>query len=416
MSIKDKITKTAVDRLQAGELIRDTKIDGFVARKLPSGSVSYGYRYRDKTTGKERWMALGVHGAKGVTAETARELALAHQGAVVKEKDPQAVRQYARRAAAEAARADDNTVDAILDTFLERHAKKLRSSYEIERVFNVYVRPRIGAKSIYELKRRDIVEMLDKVEDENGPVMADRVLAHVRKAFNWQATRDDNFSPPIVKGMARTRPTERARKRMLADDEIRDVWESLDSDGVAKPFRDAVRVLLFTAQRRGEVANMRWEEVDGDLWTVPAERYKTSIPNTVPLTERVRALLGKRKKKGFVFSSDGGRKAFNGYSKAKVALDKAIAARRKAASNKPMEHWTLHDLRRTGRSLMSRAGVPSEHAERVLGHVIPGVRGVYDRHSYADEKREALKKLAGLIDLILKPPAGNVVQFVAATP
>ena len=81
---------------------------------------------------------------------------------------------------------------------------------------------------------------------------------------------------------------------------------------------------------------------------------------------------------------------------------------------KPIPRWTLHDLRRTARSLMSRAGAPSDVAERVLGHVIPGVRGVYDRHSYALEKRDALEKLAGLIGLILNPPAGNVVKLERA--
>src|SRR5262249_25521821 len=89
----------------------------------------------------------------------------------------------------------------------------------------------------------------------------------------------------------------------------------------------------------------------------------------------------------------------------------AITARRKATRSKPMPAWVLHDLRRTARSLMSRAGVPADHAERVLGHVIPGVRGVYDRHSYADEKREALSRLAGLLELILKPPGNNVVPL-----
>src|SRR5204863_8372745 len=129
--------------------------------------------------------------------------------------------------------------------------------------------PRIGKKSIYDLMRRDIVEMLDTIEDENGPVMADRVLAHVRKAFNWQAARDDQFSPPIVRGMSRTKPTERARTRILADDEIQSLWATLASTEVPEPFSNIVRLLLLTAQRRTEVGRMHLEELDGDLWTIP---------------------------------------------------------------------------------------------------------------------------------------------------
>ena len=99
-----------------------------------------------------------------------------------------------------------NTVNGLLDNFITRHVRpNLRSAGEVERVFRNYVRPRIGSRSVYDLRRRDIIDMLDNVADSNGPVQADRVLAHLRKAFNWQAARDDTFVPPIVRGMARTK-------------------------------------------------------------------------------------------------------------------------------------------------------------------------------------------------------------------
>jgi integrase len=143
----------------------------------------------------------------------------------------------------------------------------------------IYVRPEIGTKSIYELKRRDIVEMLDGIEDEHGPVMADRTLAHLRKAFTWHAARDDNFNSPIVKGMARTSPTERKRKRVLDDQEIRDVWKALDTANDLPSCCPAfVRALLLTAQRRTSVAEMRWEAIDGDVWIVPADGSRRAWP------------------------------------------------------------------------------------------------------------------------------------------
>jgi integrase len=133
----------------------------------------------------------------------------------------------------------------------------------------------------------------------------------------------------------------------------------------------------------------------------------------VPLTDAARRLLGKPQKKGFIFSTTGGKRPFSGFSKSKRALDEKIAELRKKDDRRPMPHWVTHDLRRTARSLMSRAGVPSDIAERVLGHAIPGVRGVYDRHSYEAEKRDALERLAALVDRILNP-APNVVPFVAS--
>ena len=203
-----KITKRVVDALVPDDTVSDTEVKGFIARRLPSGTVTYGYRYRDRGS-RQRWLPLGLHGS--ITPDQARELAKQRAGEVASGRDPGLERAEGRTAAA-------STVDALLDDFLVRHVRgKLRSANEIERTFDVYVRPRLGGKSIYNLRRSDIVELLDQIEDKNGPVMADRALAYVRKAFNWQATRDDSFTPPIVRGMARTKPSERKRTRFLDD-------------------------------------------------------------------------------------------------------------------------------------------------------------------------------------------------------
>jgi integrase len=395
------ITKRRVDALEPGDSLVDDQVRGFVIRRLRTGSISYGLRY--SLGGQQKWLSLGLHGR--LTPSEARELAQQRAGEVAAGRDP--VSENASKKAADA-----NTVNGVLDAFTERHVRKnLRSADEVERVFRVYVRPRIGAKSIYELRRRDVVEMLDAVEDAGAPVMADRVLAHTRKAFNWWAARDDTFVPPIVRGMARTKPAERARKRILDDQELRDVWRVLDTAEVPPCYPTYVRSLLLTAQRRDEVARMNWSEIEGDTWTIPAERYKTGMENVVPLTNAVLQLLRKPSNGGFVFSTTNGELAFSGFSKSKHALDKTIAMLRKREKRKPMPHWTLHDLRRTARSLMSRAGVSADIAERVLGHKISGVRGVYDRHEYVAEKRDALQRLSGLIERILNPAAGNVAAL-----
>jgi integrase len=129
----------------------------------------------------------------------------------------------------------------------------------VERAFNVYVRPRIGAKSIYDLQRSDIKTMLAEIAKEHGPVMADRVLAYVRKAFNWQMISDDEFKTPIVRGMARTKPKQRARRRVLNDQEIRDVWAALETADVPACYPAYVRFLLLTVTRRNEASMMTSE-------------------------------------------------------------------------------------------------------------------------------------------------------------
>jgi integrase len=406
-----KITKTSVERLKPGERIADKEIRGFLARRLDSGAVSYAYRYRVKGTNEQRLISLGIHGT--ITAEQARGFAKKRAGEVADGKDPKGEREESRAKAKVEKLADANTVDAILDKFEARYSSKLRSGDQIKRAFTVYVRPRLGSKSIYELRRRDIVEMLDAIEDKHGPVMADRVLAHVRKAFNWWMVQDEEFKSPIVRGMARTKPAERKRKRILTDDEIRDVWSALDQMPEPACYPAYVRSLLLTMTRRNEAADVHSDEIDGDIWVIPGSRYKNKHDHVIPLSDAAKKLLPEGK--GFLFTTTGGKVAFSGFSKAKAELNRLIAKARKAAGKPAMPRWTLHDLRRTGRTLMSRAGIPDDHAERAMGHMITGVRGTYDRYEYLEEKRRAFEALAGLVALILDPPADNVVRMERAT-
>ena len=305
------------------------------------------------------------------------------------------------------------TVSGMLDLFVSRYVrqeKNLRSAGEIERTFRQLVRPAIGHLGIYEVKRSHVTAMLDEIADgkagkdhnDGGPVMADRAFACFRKACNWYAARDEEFTPPIVKGMRSG--AAQTRDRVLADDEIRDLWAALENvEGVPACYPRFVKFLMLTATRRDEAADMHSVEVDGDIWVIPASRYKSKVDHTIPLSAAAKALIGSkpegRKGNGrYVFSTTDGVKPFSGFSKAKLALDKAIAAIREREGREPMANWTLHDLRRTARTLLSRAKVPADHAERCLGHVIGGVRGVYDRHGFLDEKRCAFGALAAIVN------------------
>jgi integrase len=292
------------------------------------------------------------------------------------------------------------SVAAVLDEFVTRHVRNPRQPLRkstadaYDSAFKRLVKPRIGKLGIYEIRRSHVISMLDEIEDANGPVAANQALARVRKAFNWHALRDDEFRSPVIRGMARVRSKERARTRVLSDDEIRTIWPELTGT-----FGALIKTLLLTAQRRDEVARLNLKEIGADgIWTIPAERYKTKHANFVPLSKAALAVIETQSAiNGYVFPSQVGT-PFSGFSKSKAALDKAV----------PIPNWRLHDLRRTARTLMARAGVRPDISERVLGHTIPGVEGIYDRHHYVDEKRDALEKLAQLIERILHPLPANV--------
>jgi integrase len=163
--------------------------------------------------------------------------------------------------------------------------------------------------------------------------------------------------------MARTKPKERARKRVLTDDEICDVWAALETADVPACYPRFVKSLLLCATRRNESSEMNSTEFEGDNWTIPGERYKTKLDHVIPLTVQAKALIGEKPEglksnSWFIFSTTGGKRPFSGFSKAKRDLDATIAKARKAEGREAMPRWTLHDLRRTARSLMSRAKVP----------------------------------------------------------
>jgi integrase len=387
---------------QQGGRITDNKIRGFVARCLPSGKIQFGYQYGSRQA--RRWINIGLLGE--VSVPEARRRAEKYAGQVSDHRDPAAELKTATARAT-------NTVDFVLDKFLEIYVpqKKLRSAAAIASAFARYVRPAIGGKVIYDLDRADITKILDKIAAEH-PRMADVTLAYLRKAFNWQQTRDGRFKSPIVIGMARTSIKDYARDRCLAADEVADIFRALDELGTEVPacYPAFIKTLLLTGCRRTEVALMHTREFENGCWTIPKARYKTKIDHVVPLIPAIKQLLPERQE-GFIFSSDGGKTAFSGFSKAKTALDKKIAEIRKREKRKAMPEWRLHDLRRTGRTLMAAAGVPDNIGERVLGHVITGVHGVYNRFAYCDEKAAALTRLAAHVDGIVDPRPTNVTEL-----
>jgi integrase len=389
--MKAKLTPTFVQKAAADPdaertLFWDETMPGFGLMVTKAGHRSFVYQYR--AGHRSRRMTFPV--ALGL--DKARKEARRALGGVAAGGDPLQERRKAEQLA-------ENTLHSICEEYLRREGKRLRSRDQIEATLQRLVYPKLGARQIDSIRRSDIVRLLDKIEDEQGPAMADRVLANVRKIMNWHATRTDNFRSPIVRGMARTKPAERTRERILTDDELRAVSKAAgESTG---PFGYLVRFILLTATRRNEAARMADSELSGDDWVVPAARYKTKLDHVVPLSQSARDLLAVIPRiKGVPYLFTTGTEPISGFSKFKEAFDKECG----------VTGWTLHDLRRTGRSLMSRAGVDADHAERCLGHVIGGVRGTYDRHAYHAEKKRAFEALAAQIDRILNPQ-DNVIPM-----
>jgi integrase len=395
--MKIKLTPTFIEKATAEPgaertVFWDESLPGFGLMVTKSGHRSFVYQYRAAGS-RSRRMTFAFE----VGLEKARKEAKKALGGVASGGDPL---QERRKAAAET----ENTLKSICEEYLRRDGKKLRIRDRIEATLRRLVYPRLGARQIDTITRSEIVRLLDKVEDERGPVMADQVLAYVRKIMNWHAARTDDFRSPIVRDMARTKPRELARQRILNDDELRAVWKT--AEVFPGPFGYMVRFILLTATRRNEAAHMADTELSNGDWIIPGARYKNKLDHVIPLSQAARDLLAQIPRiKGVKYIFTTGSAAIGGFSKFKEDFDKECG----------VSGWTIHDLRRTARSLMSRAGVDADIAERCLGHVIQGVRGIYDRHAYLAEKKRAFEMLAAQMGRIINP-LDNVIPMRAGIP
>jgi integrase len=366
-------------------MIWDALLPGFGLRVTDKGAKSWVVMYRlgGREAARQR-LTLGKYPAFSLANARTRAREILEE--VAKGNDPAA------------AEADDesprNTVDAICDEFVERYAKpRNRSWKETKRILDMYVKPEWGARLITDISRRHIIELLDAMVDRGAPVMAKQTHSTVRKLLNWAVDRGVISASPCL----RIPPPARAndRDRVLSDDELRSVWNGCDRLGW--PFCHVVRLLMLTGQRREEIATMRWPDIDigAASWTLPRSSTKNKRGHEVPLAPAVVSILKALPKvhDELVFTTNG-RVPVAGSSIAKRRLDTAVATQRADASLPPIADWHLHDLRRTMASGMARLRIAPHVIEKVLNHqsgVISGVAAIYNRHSYQDEKRQALE-------------------------
>jgi hypothetical protein len=393
---KKRLTELAVERLKPtpGKQVDyfDSGMPGLVLRVNFGGSKVWRALYY--VGGKTHSHSLGKYPVLRVkeARERARLFLQDPQGALNKRKDA--------------------TFAEVAAEFMARYvrAKGLRTGDEIERYLNRIVIPEWGDRPFNEINRDDVSQLLDRISDRHTVRQADKALAILRKLMGWRQANRSNYATPIVAGMRRAPAA--SRDRILDDDELRDVWTAAADFGC---FGDVVGILLLSAQRLTKVAEMRWQDLNEGVWTVPTEPREKGNIGRVKLPRSALDIITRRPRivgNPFVFASGRGSNRFDDFGTQKRRFDQKLLELRRARDPEapPMPNWRLHDLRRTARSLLSRAQVQPHIAERVLGHTLSGLIAVYDRHTYAAEKDAALEALASLIARIVDPQA-NVIPF-----
>jgi integrase len=375
-------------------LVFDDVLPGFGIRKFASGKASFFVKYT-LPSGQQRKITLGAV-VPGMLAEMRKEasriLAQVKLG-----QDPAGEK---KKAAEEAEVKRSATVGSLVERYIQERARELRprTLEEFARHLRKHWAPLHGL-GVDGIVRRDIVAAIDTIADEHGRVAADRAKATLSGFFAWALDRHYCEVNPVL-GIKR-RSGNGSRDRVLAPAELAEVWKACPESDYGR----IIKLLVLTGQRRNEIANLLWSEVDlfkGAI-DLPASRTKNGNPHLVPLSMQAFQILESTPRisgREFVFGE--GASGFQGWSRAKKTLDEKINERRAALGEKAISEWRLHDLRRSFVTNMAENKLALPHIiEACVNHISGhkgGVAGVYNRAQYAEEKREAFGAWSSFIE------------------
>lgn len=367
----------------------DQKVRGLGLRVSATGHRAWFLMYRKRSDPKLRRLTLGTYPALGLA--DARAAAQEAITAIAKGGDPAQDKQDLKAAP---------TVKELAEDYLDKYAKPKKRSWKRDaQILKANVVPAWGSRKIHDVRRRDVIALLDSIVTAGAPIQANRTLALIRKMFNWAISRDLIEANPCTQVKAPA--AENQRDRVLSEDEIRLLWAALD--GQATDIAAIFRLQLMTAQRIGEVLQMRWDAIDlaSAWWTIPKEGSKNKLSHRVPLAPMALEILESLPRHSdWVFPSPRPGKPIANIYKARERVTKASGV-----------EFVPHDLRRTAASLMASLGTDPRIIAKILNHVEPGVTKVYNRHSYDREKMAALHQWAIRLAEIANTGTTNTAQF-----
>ncbi|MBN8955805.1 MAG: integrase arm-type DNA-binding domain-containing protein [Rhizobiales bacterium] len=389
-----KLTKSAIDALtpESKDAVHwDAALPGFGLKITPKGRKVFIVLYRTKGGGSRlRKYTIGRYGS--VTLHQARAAAQRIFAARLDGRDPATEKLEARR------RHVVDRVDDLVETFITEHLSKLRSGDPVARLLRQEFLPKCGSRSVHDLKPRDISDIVFAMAARRTAYSGHKLLKAIKRFFSWCRGRAILEVSPALAIVSPGKSN--ARDRVLSDDELRQVLRGTRQIGGA--FGAIVEFLALTGQRREEVAQMTWDELDLSrrLWVLPARRAKNGKPHTIHLSREAMRIIAQRERSGpFVFSAT--QFSFQRYGEYKKRLDKVCG----------VTHWQLHDLRRTCVSGMAGLGIAPHVADKILNHqsgTISGVAAVYQRHEFLAERKEALERWgAHVADMMSRLQSGE---------
>lgn len=365
--------------------------NGFAICVYPSGVKSWNFIY--SINGGRRYIVLGNY--PGVSLAEAKSRYHKMWEIWKSGKDP----------GAKPVREVVPTVESLVEEYLTKHARPKKRSWKTdERLLRKEVLPLWGKLKVNEVRRRDVILLLEGVVERGAPATSNTILMVTRKMFNFAVERDilQTRDNPFL-GVRPLYPLAR-RDRTLSVTEIKTFWDKLESLSIEDKTRRVLKLILVTGQRPGEISGMHAREIDGDWWTIPSERSKNKKAHRVFLTPLAKSLIGESS--GYIFP---GR---NDSSKpiGRISATNAVKAHCDQGTF-GIPPFTPHDLRRTVATHMPRIGILREHREAILNHTMPTVEGTYDLYSYDKEKQRALERWSRELERIVKGETGKVISI-----
>jgi integrase len=379
-------------------------------------------RVREKATGMSRtwlfryrwrgeWVRLTFGHYPGTDLVEARETANSLRKKIDEGIDPRRSRPKRTPKAsplplsAAVSSSDKHSVEFLVSEFTARHLRATRKRPEqAERILQKDILPEWMGRDARTIEPHEVIELLDKIVDRGSLVMANRVATILTQLFKFGIHRRIVKTSP-VQLLYRPGGKEKPRERTLTDDELKVFLRDPKAATRFQRLASAMTILLLTGQRRGELAFARWAEIDFEknIWTIPPEHSKTGRGHVVPLSDwavrEFEALKRIAKRSAYVLPANGGSKPID-----PKQLTRGVARCQTRMQELGIDSFTLHDLRRTCRTGLSRLKIQPHIAERVLNHVQERIAGTYDLWAYADEKRDALNKWAAHLQMLAELP------------
>lgn len=406
MEIRMKFTALTISQIKPKEkryIAYEDGGKGFAIRVAPSGTVTYLYIYRFEK--KLKYFSIGK--ASEISLKEARKRLEAAKKQHEEGTDPSLAKQLK-----ELENLEDPTIEQLTTTYIKKWAKPRKRSWkEDERLIQKEILPRWRKRKASSIKKREIILLLEDIAERGAPITSNRTFALIRRIYTYAIEKDILENTPClgVKPIGE----ENQRDRFLNHQEIHELWDKLPQSKMSNEIQILLKLMLTTAQRKGEIISARWEHFDFNQrwWTIPSEKAKNRQSHRVYLSDMAINLLKQLK----VLNPESAWPFPSPTRNTHMTPDCVSRAIHRSRNIFGLKQFSAHDLRRTAASHMTAIGIPRLVVSKILNHVEKSVTSIYDRHSYDSEKQHALSLWGNQLQKIISNnSSSNIVTLKIA--